>query len=127
MAGDDVAEAERRGDPYIVYADSRGSRRVLSLPDSWQRITIGRGMATDVPLTWDPDASRVHAELVRVADAWVVVDDGLSRNGTFVNGERVTRRRRLLDGDELRVGSTPIRFRAPFEHGEHTLVDAPRP
>ena len=40
------------------------------------------------PLTWDPDASRVHAELVRLADAWVVVDDGLSRNGTFVNGER---------------------------------------
>ena len=56
-----------------------------------------------------------------------MVDDGLSRNGTFVNGERVTRRRRLLDGDELRIGSTTIRFRAPFEAGEHTLVDAPRP
>ncbi len=125
--GDEIAAAERQGDPYIVYADAHGSRRVLSLPDSWLRITIGRGMSTDVPLTWDPDASRVHAELVRVADAWVVVDDGLSRNGTFVNGERVTRRRRLLDGDELRIGSTPIRFRAPFEAGEHTLVDAPRP
>ena len=88
-AGDDIAAAERQGDPYLIYEDAHGARRVLSLPDGWHRITIGRGMAADVPLTWDPDASRVHAELVRLADAWVVVDDGLSRNGTFVNGERV--------------------------------------
>ena len=126
-ADEDLAAAERRGDPYIVYTDVRGGRRVLSLPDGWQRVTIGRGMAADIPLTWDPDASRVHAELVRLADAWVVVDDGLSRNGTFVNGERVTSRRRLLDGDELRVGSTTISFRAPYEHGERTVVDSPRP
>jgi pSer/pThr/pTyr-binding forkhead associated (FHA) protein len=126
-ASDDLAAAERRGDPYIVYDYAHGSTRVLSLPDGWHRVTIGRGMAADIPLTWDPDASRVHAELVRVADAWVVVDDGLSRNGTFVNGERVERRQRLLDGDELRIGSTAIRFRAPFEHGERTLVDQPRP
>ncbi len=126
-SGDDLAAAERQGDPYIVYDDARGARRVLSLPDGWHRVTIGRAMAADVPLTWDPDASRVHAELVRLADAWVVVDDGLSRNGTFVNGERVESRRRLLDGDELRIGSTAIRFRAPFEHGERTQVDAPRP
>ena len=125
--GDEIAAAERQGDPYLVYIDAHGGRRVISLLDSWTRITIGRGMATDVPLTWDPDASRVHAELVRLADAWVVVDDGLSRNGTFVNEERVTSRRRLLDGDQLRVGSTTLRFRAPFEHGEHTLVDLERP
>ena len=65
--GDEIAAAERQGDPYLVYADAHGRRRVLSLPDSWHRITIGRGMSTDVPLTWDPDASRVHAELVRAS------------------------------------------------------------
>ena len=127
MADDAIAAAERQGDPYIVYEDAHANTRVLSLPDGWQRITIGRGMAADVPLTWDPDASRVHAELVRLADAWVVVDDGLSRNGTYINGERVERRRRLLDGDTLTIGRTPIRFRAPFEAGDHTMVDAPRP
>jgi pSer/pThr/pTyr-binding forkhead associated (FHA) protein len=127
MSEAEIAAAERQGDPYLVYLDGRGDQRVLSLPDAWERVTIGRGMSADVALTWDEDASRVHAELVRLADAWVVVDDGLSRNGTFVNGERVTSRRRLLDGDELRVGRTEIRFRAPFQAGDHTRVDTPRP
>ena len=33
---------------------------------------------------------------------WTVVDDGLSRNGTYVNGERIHGRRRLVDGDTPR-------------------------
>jgi pSer/pThr/pTyr-binding forkhead associated (FHA) protein len=43
----------------------------------------------------------------------VVVDDGLSRNGTFVNGERVVGQRRLEDGDQLAVGKTLLIFRRP--------------
>ena len=31
----------------------------------------------------------MHAELTRIGDDWVVCDEGLSHNGTFVNGERV--------------------------------------
>jgi DNA-binding CsgD family transcriptional regulator len=42
-----------------------------------------------------------------------VVDDGLSRNGTFVDGERVAGRRRLRDRDLLRAGTTLILFRYP--------------
>jgi hypothetical protein len=44
---------------------------------------------------------------------WTVADDGLSRNGSFLNGERVTGRRRLVDGDVLRFGRTQIAFCAP--------------
>jgi pSer/pThr/pTyr-binding forkhead associated (FHA) protein len=33
--------------------------------------------------------SRLHAKLERIGGAWTIVDDGLSRNGTFVNGQRV--------------------------------------
>jgi pSer/pThr/pTyr-binding forkhead associated (FHA) protein len=40
------------------------------------------------------------------------VDDGLSTNGTFVNGQRVVGRLRLRDGDRLRAGRTTIAFRA---------------
>ena len=116
----ELAEARRRGDPYLIYADARDRQRVLSLPDTWDRVTIGRGMGTDVALTWDPDVSRVHAELARLADDWTVVDDGLSRNGTFVNGERVEGRRRLFDGDVLRCGGTDLRFHAPFQSAEST-------
>jgi hypothetical protein len=42
--------------------------------DPWDRVTIGRGMGADIPLTWDPDVSRVHAELSRLADDWTVID-----------------------------------------------------
>jgi pSer/pThr/pTyr-binding forkhead associated (FHA) protein len=45
----------------------------------------------------------------------VIVDDGLSRNGTWVNGERVTGRRRLRDGDVIAVGATAIAYVAPAD------------
>ena len=44
---------------------------------------------------------------------WLIVDDGLSSNGTFVAGERVVGRRRLRDGDVLRLGMTSLLFRDP--------------
>jgi pSer/pThr/pTyr-binding forkhead associated (FHA) protein len=123
----EVAEARRLGNPYLVYGDAKGREQVLSLSDDWSRITIGRGMGTDVILAWDEGVSRVHAEIERLADAWVVVDDGLSRNGTFVNGERIERRRRLVDGDELRIGATRIRFHAPMEAPDQTAIEARPP
>ena len=115
-------DAERRGDPFLHWLDGHGHQQVLSLNDSWQQITIGRGPSSDVGLPWDSDVSRVHAELVRIGDDWAVVDDGLSRNGTFVGGERVVGRKRLRDGDELRCGATQIGFRAPFEVADPTRV-----
>jgi pSer/pThr/pTyr-binding forkhead associated (FHA) protein len=119
----EVAEARRLGSPYLIYADGHGRQQVLSLLDDWSEITIGRGMGTDVILAWDEGVSRVHAQIERLADAWIVVDDGLSRNGTFVNGERVERRRRLVDGDELRIGETSIRFHAPMEAPDQTAIE----
>jgi hypothetical protein len=116
----ELAKAKRCGDPYLVYRDAHARQRVLSLPDTWDRMTIGRGMGADVALTWDPDVSRVHAELTRLADDWTVIDDGLSRNGTFVNDERVEGRRRLFDGDLLRCGDTLILFHSPFQAADPT-------
>ena len=55
--------------------------------------------------------SRTHAQLELVGDEWTLVDDGLSRNGSFVNGERVAGRRRLADGDVLLVGQTALPLR----------------
>jgi hypothetical protein len=75
-----------------------------------------------VRLDFDPEVSRIHAELVSVGGGWTVLDDGLSRNGTFVNGERVVGRRRLADGDALRFGATVVLFRAPGEQSEETAI-----
>jgi pSer/pThr/pTyr-binding forkhead associated (FHA) protein len=124
-------EAERGGVPFLVYRDAGGAQRIHVLEEGAAvRVTLGRAPATDVPLEWDEEVSRVHTELERISDAWTVVDDGLSRNGTFVNGERVTGRRRLRDGDVLRVGATALTFRtaAGGETGETVVAaDAPAP
>jgi len=106
-------EAERRGDPFLLYRDGDGAQRIVVLESGSERVSIGRSPSVDVSLEWDGDASRVHAELHQVVDVWTIVDDGLSRNGTFVNGDRILGRRRLSDGDSLRCGRTVIVYRAP--------------
>jgi hypothetical protein len=72
-------------------------------------ITIGRGPTNDVPLPEDEYASTRHARIEPRRDGIWVEDIG-STNGTFVNGIRLTRERRLAPGDVLRVGETDLRF-----------------
>ena len=105
-------EAERLGRPFLLHVDDAGAQRIVELPADRERLTLGRGEACDVALPWDGEASRVHALLERLHAEWSFDDSG-SRNGSFVNGERVSGRRRLRDGDVLRVGKTLIVFRAP--------------
>jgi hypothetical protein len=53
----------------------------------------------------------VHAELHLAAGQWTVADDGLSTNGTFLNGTRLSGRQRLRDGDRLLIGRTAMLYR----------------
>jgi hypothetical protein len=114
--------AQAHGDPYLLYRDAGGALQVLSLPGSWEQVHIGRSMAAEISLQWDLAVSTVHAQLERLGDDWVLVDDGLSRNGSYINGERMSGRRRLYDGDLLRFGQTPVSFHAPLQVREHTLL-----
>ena len=119
-------EAERRGNPFLLLRDGSGRQRIVELPPTATRLTVGRRTSNDVPLDWDPEVSRVHAELERVGDDWTVVDDGLSHNGSFVNGSRLVGRRRLQDGDSLRFGQTTVVFCAA-RRGESMATVAPAP
>ena len=110
-------EAERAGEPYLTYRDEGGAQRLLALGPGRERVTVGRREEADIALTWDDEASRLHAVLERVAGEWTVVDDGLSQNGTFVGALRITGRRRLADGDELRCGRTRIAYADPAHGG----------
>lgn len=98
-----------------------GQQLVLKLAGR-THVTIGRRPESDLSLPWDPRVSRLHAELEMVGNDWVVSDDGLSTNGTWLGSERLVRRHRLLDGDEVRVGGTVIAFCAPLELVSATAV-----
>jgi hypothetical protein len=107
----DVITAERTGHPFLVWREDEGEQRLLLLDQERWRVTIGRDPAADIPLPWDAEVSRTHALLEQVGRGWTLVDDGLSRNGSFVNGQRVLGRRRLRDKDRMVFGATPVTYR----------------
>jgi pSer/pThr/pTyr-binding forkhead associated (FHA) protein len=72
--------------PFLRVEDSG---EVISLRG--EVTTVGRGRGVDIRLD-DPSVSRLHAELVRRGPYVYVVDLGLSRNGTRVNGRPIARR-----------------------------------
>src|SRR3954452_7939609 len=98
------AEPEPRGRPFLVSRADEHEQRILALDGHGARLSVGRGATNEVSLPWDTEVSRLHAELECIAGEWTVSDDGLSRNGTYVNGSRVNGRHRLRDGDVIRVG-----------------------
>ncbi len=113
-----VVAAERVGEPFVAFRDADGELTLVTLGDG--RVVIGRDAGNDLALPWDREVSRVHALLERLAGSWTVVDDDLSRNGTFVNGPRVRGRRRLNDRDAIRVGGTQALYRNPADEAGET-------
>ena len=116
-----LLEAERRGVSFLAYRDGAGDLRIEAL-GGLTRVAIGRSTENDIELDWDPEVSRIHAQLELVGGDWTLIDDGLSRNGSFVNGERVRGRRRLDDADSLRLGHTSLLFRAATPPADSTAV-----
>ena len=106
-------EAESAGRPFLLYRDGDERQQLFVLPAGSAGVSVGRLPPADLLLEWDDQVSRLHARFEPARDEWEVVDDGLSRNGTFVNEERLRGRRRLRDGDTLRFGATVIAFRSP--------------
>jgi FHA domain/Bacterial regulatory proteins, luxR family len=104
------ADAQRRGIAFLLFRDGDGKQRIVELPPTADRLTIGRRSTSNIALEWDTEVSRLHAELERIGDDWTLNDDGLSQNGSFVNGTRLVHRHRLKDGDTLRFGRTSIVF-----------------
>jgi hypothetical protein len=73
------------------------------------QLTIGRGNQNDIPIATDEYASARHARFEPRQDGVWVQDLG-STNGTFLNGARLDRPRRLAQGDIVRVGETDLRY-----------------
>ena len=110
-------EAERAGRPFLVFRDGEGEQRILPI-EANAELWVGRGGSADVRLEWDEEVSALHAQFEVVRDECTLLDDGLSRNGSFVGLERVHGRRRLRDGEVLRFGQTTVLYRRPAESSE---------
>jgi hypothetical protein len=116
--------ADRRGDPYLVFRDETGAQQIVTLTGTAERLAIGRAPGCELALTWDSKVSGVHAQLERLGgNDWTLSDDGLSRNGSFVNGTRIRHRERLADGDLLRFGDTSMLYRAPVRQIAATIPE----
>lgn len=92
------------------------------IPLRGEKITIGQSPTNDIPLAFDRTVSRVHCVVEPVASRWCVRDLS-SRNGTFVNGERIWGEQPLRPGDEIRVGTVRfvIRLEGAGARGDETV------
>ena len=118
----DELGATRRGIPFLIYRDADGQRRIVVLELDREQLTIGRRADNGLAIPWDPNVSRLHAQLQRIGGEWTLSDEGLSRNGSYLNGARVTGRQRLRDRDMIRVGETVLVYRSPSGQTDPTLV-----
>ena len=106
-----VIHAERAGTPFFVYREPAGAQRIVHFGPERRELTVGRNASADLCLAWDDQVSALHAVIERHAGELTLLDDGLSRNGSYVNGEPVHRIRRLRDGDVLRFGRASVLVR----------------
>ena len=83
-------------------------------------VQIGKGPRNDVVIA-DPAVSTSHAVLRVVENGYTISDVG-SRNGTFVNSERITELRKLTHGDVIGVGLSKLTFRLQG-HSETSVID----
>ena len=93
----------------LVVVSSPALRKGAVYSINATALTIGRAAANDVPIDGDEFASSRHARFEPRRDG-VYVEDAGSTNGTFVNGIRLTRERKLTPGDVVRIGETDLRF-----------------
>jgi len=108
----------------LVYVDPTGEAQSVPLAGR-EVVTLGRRPEADVCLPWDAEISRLHAEVFTRAGEWLISDDGLSQNGTYVNGLAVEGRRRLRDGDLITIGRTSLSFCDPRDPSADVTLAVP--
>lgn len=108
--------AARQPDVALAtYRAEAGPAALLELPDGQSvmltegTVLVGRDPSAPVRLV-DSRVSRRHAEIVTLGGESAVVDAG-STNGTFVNGDAVTRAT-LRDGDVVSIGGVELTYRS---------------
>jgi len=102
---------------FLCYTDANGNPAKIRIGD--QPITIGRSPQADITLS-DEKVSRLHCGISREGPR-IIVRDLKSKNGTYLNGERVDSAP-LQSGDVLRVGSTFFTVEEEAAKGPQTIL-----
>jgi hypothetical protein len=102
-----ATQPEQQGRLIVIRSSAIDENTEFELDSTG--ISIGRGGPNDVRLDGDDYASANHARVEPRRDG-VWIEDVGSTNGTFVNGVRLSRARKLAAGDLVRVGDTDLRF-----------------
>jgi two-component system cell cycle response regulator len=98
-----MAAREQQRPCLIIVSGGSGIGKMFRLD---QELTIGRSPTAALRIDQD-GVSRLHARFIPTPEGGVDLLDLESRNGTFVNGEQITRRA-LKDGDKIQVGTATI-------------------
>ena len=105
--GPKAVKIRRRFAVFYLYLTAPGMPAQKFLLDR-PVTTIGRSSMNDLPVA-DKMLSRQHARILRDGDGGLTVEDLGSRNGTFVNGERLISMRPLKSGDRITVGGVTLK------------------
>lgn len=97
-------------DPALQVESGPDRGKLLRLP-AGPPLVVGRGDDCDLRLR-DADTSRQHLQLRR-RQGELLAEDLRSKNGVLVNGEPLQEQRALVDGDELTLGNTVLRYIDP--------------
>lgn len=87
---------------HLRYINKLGIPKDIEL--TGEPLSIGRSREADIPLL-DDKTSRVHCG-IRLSDGEFYIKDLKSRNGTFVNGQRIEDTVKIKAGDRIQIGST---------------------
>jgi len=89
----------------FIYPKGRDS---FSYDFNKDKVTMGRSGENDISIS-DPFCSGLHAQIARAGNDFILKDNE-SKNGTFLNGDKITSEMKLEEGDEILIGSTRIVF-----------------
>lgn len=103
----------------LIITLQDGTRRIYPLTSN--RVTLGRAADNDLAYPEDSVLSRRHLLVEREEGEWYASDLG-SKNGTLYNGERLTKRTKLVSGDRLNAGRVTLQYHDPAHTMEQTVV-----
>ena len=111
--------------PELLIRTAEGKERTVQLEGV--RLSLGRSTENDLCYAEDTGLSRQHLAFQKDGEDWCVTDLG-SKNGTLVNGERITGARRLAPDDQVVAGHLVITYTGPSRPATGTVmfVDTPK-